>query len=172
MQRDILTFALLHRRDFHTIWLQTPSRKTKSADRGENDVNELALEEYEILEDFPFTSERKRMGIIVREKATGRITFYMKVTTTPTCFTYSKRQTNIYIYVTLWQDTYFVYVYFAMILTSLYCFVSNVPGSRCGDEQDSSLQVTNHGWMILRGYETMLSSVSLIVLGWLQSSML
>uniref|UniRef100_A0A8C4TAY9 Phospholipid-transporting ATPase n=1 Tax=Erpetoichthys calabaricus TaxID=27687 RepID=A0A8C4TAY9_ERPCA len=31
-----------------------------------------------ILQIFPFTSESKRMGIIVREEATGDITFYMK----------------------------------------------------------------------------------------------
>ncbi|XP_047663840.1 probable phospholipid-transporting ATPase IIB isoform X1 [Tachysurus fulvidraco] len=31
-----------------------------------------------ILQVFPFTSESKRMGIIVREEATGEITFYMK----------------------------------------------------------------------------------------------
>ncbi|KAJ1660449.1 putative aminophospholipid-translocase [Dispira simplex] len=34
--------------------------------------------EFEVLHIFPFTSESKRMGIIVREKATGEITFYQK----------------------------------------------------------------------------------------------
>ncbi|XP_076865948.1 putative phospholipid-transporting ATPase IIB isoform X2 [Brachyhypopomus gauderio] len=33
---------------------------------------------FTILQIFPFTSESKRMGIIVREEATGDITFYMK----------------------------------------------------------------------------------------------
>ncbi|XP_041723398.1 LOW QUALITY PROTEIN: probable phospholipid-transporting ATPase IIB [Coregonus clupeaformis] len=33
---------------------------------------------YNILQIFPFTSESKRMGIIVREETTGDITFYMK----------------------------------------------------------------------------------------------
>ncbi|XP_018605796.1 putative phospholipid-transporting ATPase IIB isoform X1 [Scleropages formosus] len=33
---------------------------------------------FHILQIFPFTSESKRMGIIVREEATGDITFYMK----------------------------------------------------------------------------------------------
>lgn len=33
---------------------------------------------YEILEIFPFTSESKRMGIVVRDKATGEITFLQK----------------------------------------------------------------------------------------------
>ncbi|XP_064409595.1 probable phospholipid-transporting ATPase IIB isoform X2 [Latimeria chalumnae] len=33
---------------------------------------------YYILQNFPFTSESKRMGIIVREESTGEITFYMK----------------------------------------------------------------------------------------------
>ncbi|XP_064017317.1 probable phospholipid-transporting ATPase IIB isoform X3 [Pogoniulus pusillus] len=33
---------------------------------------------YYILQIFPFTSESKRMGIIVREEASGDITFYMK----------------------------------------------------------------------------------------------
>ncbi|CAB4038829.1 probable phospholipid-transporting ATPase IIB, partial, partial [Paramuricea clavata] len=34
--------------------------------------------EYEILQIFPFTSESKRMGIIVRDQSTGEITFYLK----------------------------------------------------------------------------------------------
>ncbi|PRP82798.1 ATPase, class II, type 9B [Planoprotostelium fungivorum] len=49
------------------------------------DVNHLSLltpegevEEYEILHVFPFTSESKRMGIIVRHKGTSGIYFYMK----------------------------------------------------------------------------------------------
>ncbi|KAJ8000292.1 hypothetical protein DPEC_G00203320 [Dallia pectoralis] len=33
---------------------------------------------YYILQIFPFTSESKRMGVIVREEATGEVTFYMK----------------------------------------------------------------------------------------------
>ena len=33
---------------------------------------------YDILQVFPFTSETKRMGIIVRDKSTGEILFYMK----------------------------------------------------------------------------------------------
>jgi len=33
---------------------------------------------YDILQVFPFTSETKRMGIIVRDKATGEILFFMK----------------------------------------------------------------------------------------------
>lgn len=35
-------------------------------------------QKYEVLAIFPFTSETKRMGIIVKEIATGQITFYMK----------------------------------------------------------------------------------------------
>merc|ERR1719264_1474009 len=33
---------------------------------------------YDILQVFPFTSETKRMGIIVRDKSSGEILFYMK----------------------------------------------------------------------------------------------
>jgi len=33
---------------------------------------------YDILQVFPFTSETKRMGIIVRDKASGEVVFYMK----------------------------------------------------------------------------------------------
>ncbi|KAJ9478875.1 putative phospholipid-transporting ATPase NEO1 [Pseudozyma hubeiensis] len=33
---------------------------------------------FDILEVFPFTSESKRMGIVIRERATGEITFYQK----------------------------------------------------------------------------------------------
>jgi len=36
------------------------------------------LEHYDILANFPFSSETKRMGIVVRHKETGRIIFYLK----------------------------------------------------------------------------------------------
>uniref|UniRef100_A0A1S4JIA1 Phospholipid-transporting ATPase n=1 Tax=Culex quinquefasciatus TaxID=7176 RepID=A0A1S4JIA1_CULQU len=36
------------------------------------------LMKYQILQTFPFTSENKRMGIIVKELNTGEITFYLK----------------------------------------------------------------------------------------------
>ena len=35
-------------------------------------------EEYEVLANFPFTSESKRMGIILKDLACGRIIFYLK----------------------------------------------------------------------------------------------
>ena len=35
-------------------------------------------EHYEILAMFPFTSETKRMGILVRNTTTGKILFYLK----------------------------------------------------------------------------------------------
>ena len=35
-------------------------------------------EEYEILANFPFSSETKRMGIIVKHKSTERIILYLK----------------------------------------------------------------------------------------------
>lgn len=38
------------------------------------------LLKYDVLHVFPFSSETKRMGIIVRERATGQIVFYMKGT--------------------------------------------------------------------------------------------
>ncbi|KAL0567572.1 putative aminophospholipid-translocase, partial [Marasmius crinis-equi] len=50
-------------RDRTSIHLQTPSGTTLK---------------YEILEIFPFTSESKRMGIIVRDTSTSEITFYQK----------------------------------------------------------------------------------------------
>lgn len=53
----------LIKRDLNTILLRAP---------------ESNLLEYEILQVFPFTSETKRMGIIVREKHTGEIVFYLK----------------------------------------------------------------------------------------------
>lgn len=34
--------------------------------------------EYDILEIFPFTSDSKRMGIVIRDRATDEITFYQK----------------------------------------------------------------------------------------------
>jgi phospholipid-translocating ATPase len=36
------------------------------------------IDEFEVLQVFPFTSESKRMGIIVRDKMTNEITFYQK----------------------------------------------------------------------------------------------
>jgi phospholipid-translocating ATPase len=36
------------------------------------------LLEYDILQVFPFTSETKRMGIIIRDKQTNEIIFYLK----------------------------------------------------------------------------------------------
>uniref|UniRef100_A0A8C5HAA3 Phospholipid-transporting ATPase n=1 Tax=Gouania willdenowi TaxID=441366 RepID=A0A8C5HAA3_GOUWI len=50
-------------RDLQTLQLKTPSGQILS---------------FSILQIFPFTSESKRMGIIVREESTGDITFYMK----------------------------------------------------------------------------------------------
>ncbi|XP_056280883.1 probable phospholipid-transporting ATPase IIB isoform X2 [Pseudoliparis swirei] len=50
-------------RDLASLQLRTPSGQTLS---------------FHILQIFPFTSESKRMGIIVREESTGDITFYMK----------------------------------------------------------------------------------------------
>lgn len=38
------------------------------------DVNE----EYNILANFPFSSESKRMGIILRHRETNKIVFYLK----------------------------------------------------------------------------------------------
>lgn len=34
--------------------------------------------EFEILACFPFSSETKRMGVLVRRRRTGEITFYLK----------------------------------------------------------------------------------------------
>uniref|UniRef100_A0A3P9KZT9 Phospholipid-transporting ATPase n=1 Tax=Oryzias latipes TaxID=8090 RepID=A0A3P9KZT9_ORYLA len=50
-------------RDLTSLQLKTPSGQILS---------------FHILQIFPFTSESKRMGIIVREESTGEITFYMK----------------------------------------------------------------------------------------------
>jgi len=36
------------------------------------------VQEYEILENFPFSSETKRMGIIIRNQESGAIMFYLK----------------------------------------------------------------------------------------------
>jgi phospholipid-translocating ATPase len=42
-------------------------------------INPLGiLEKFEILENFPFTSESKRMGIIVRHWETRKLIFYVK----------------------------------------------------------------------------------------------
>lgn len=36
------------------------------------------IEEYDILANFPFSSESKRMGIIVRHRKSNKIVFYLK----------------------------------------------------------------------------------------------
>eukprot|EP00298_Acanthocystis_sp_HF-20_P010785 c19046_g1_i1.p1 GENE.c19046_g1_i1~~c19046_g1_i1.p1 ORF type:complete len:877 (+),score=420.26 c19046_g1_i1:85-2715(+) len=53
----------LNKRDAHCIELINPFGKTET---------------YEILNDFPFTSQRKRMGIILRCNKTNEITFFCK----------------------------------------------------------------------------------------------
>lgn len=53
----------LIKRDLNTIILRGPENN---------------LLEYDILQIFPFTSETKRMGIIIREKHTNEIIFYLK----------------------------------------------------------------------------------------------
>src|SRR5690606_36132562 len=53
----------LFHRDLYTISLRTPNN---------------SIETYSILNIFPFTSETKRMGIILRNDATKKIYFYMK----------------------------------------------------------------------------------------------
>ncbi len=53
----------LIKRDLNTILLRSPDEN---------------FYEYEILQIFPFTSETKRMGIIIRNKQTNEIIFYLK----------------------------------------------------------------------------------------------
>lgn len=36
------------------------------------------VQEFEILENFPFSSDTKRMGIVVRNKETSQLMFYLK----------------------------------------------------------------------------------------------
>lgn len=36
------------------------------------------VEEYDILQNFPFSSESKRMGIIIKHRQSGKIVFYVK----------------------------------------------------------------------------------------------
>ena len=50
-------------RDLHSVKLRTPTGDVLS---------------YTILQSFPFTSESKRMGIILQDDATGERLFYLK----------------------------------------------------------------------------------------------
>lgn len=59
-------------RDINTMTLQLKSFKANGA------TVQDGLMHFQILQLFPFTSESKRMGIIVKETITGEITFYMK----------------------------------------------------------------------------------------------
>lgn len=56
--------------------LQSPSSSNGSS-VSLNSINGNAMKYY-ILQVFPFTSESKRMGIIVKDTKTGEITFYLK----------------------------------------------------------------------------------------------
>ncbi|KAL8431836.1 hypothetical protein ACSSS7_005011 [Eimeria intestinalis] len=59
----------LVKRDEHTMTIQLPGGQQS---------------EYQVLQCFPFSSEWKRMGIIVQDKATQKIFFYVKVKCKPT----------------------------------------------------------------------------------------
>ena len=50
-------------RDEHKITLENPQK---------------VKEEYEVLANFPFSSDTKRMGIVVKHISSGRIIFYLK----------------------------------------------------------------------------------------------
>ncbi|XP_036321777.1 probable phospholipid-transporting ATPase IIA isoform X2 [Rhagoletis pomonella] len=58
-------------RDINSMTLQMKTRKSKGEPQD-------GLLQYQILQVFPFTSESKRMGIIVRASGSGEITFYLK----------------------------------------------------------------------------------------------
>ena len=60
---EVVGLPLVHR-DLHTLTLQCPVTKS--------------LLKYSVLQVFPFTSETKRMGIIVKDEASGEIVLYMK----------------------------------------------------------------------------------------------
>lgn len=51
---------------------------TSTTDLSSASLSHEKLLKYQILQIFPFTSESKRMGIIVQDKITGEITFYLK----------------------------------------------------------------------------------------------
>nr|XP_053653164.1 probable phospholipid-transporting ATPase IIB [Cherax quadricarinatus] len=59
---ECVGLPLVHR-DLTTLTLRTPAGKSLT---------------YTVLQIFPFTSETKRMGIIVKEESTGEIVLYMK----------------------------------------------------------------------------------------------
>ena len=57
-----------------TVGLNLVSRDQHSITL-ESDFGRLV---FDILEVFPFTSERKRMGIVVRDRSSGEVIFYLK----------------------------------------------------------------------------------------------
>ncbi|XP_058981226.1 probable phospholipid-transporting ATPase IIB isoform X2 [Musca domestica] len=62
-------------RDITSMTLQLRTHK-KSSDQYQSEDDGLL--HFQILQIFPFTSESKRMGIIVKDSQTGEITFYLK----------------------------------------------------------------------------------------------
>lgn len=78
--------ALVHR-DLSSIILQLTgvvknnddsSVSTSITDFSAGSLSQEKLLKFQILQIFPFTSESKRMGIIVKDTVTGEITFYLK----------------------------------------------------------------------------------------------
>ncbi|XP_075149777.1 putative phospholipid-transporting ATPase IIB isoform X2 [Haematobia irritans] len=62
-------------RDITSMTLQL---KTNNRSSDQYNVDDDSLLHFQILQIFPFTSESKRMGIIVKDSQTGEITFYLK----------------------------------------------------------------------------------------------
>ncbi|UZJ51883.1 hypothetical protein CBS101457_001203 [Exobasidium rhododendri] len=62
-------------------WTESVGLALISRDRNSMKLRSVEDEhvlEFDILEMFPFTSESKRMGIVIRDRASGEITFYQK----------------------------------------------------------------------------------------------
>uniref|UniRef100_A0A6M2E149 Phospholipid-transporting ATPase n=1 Tax=Xenopsylla cheopis TaxID=163159 RepID=A0A6M2E149_XENCH len=66
----------LHQRDLHTMTLKFGLANNTILNEG-NDIDSHDFT-YTILQLFPFTSESKRMGIIIKDMQTGEIIFYLK----------------------------------------------------------------------------------------------
>jgi len=59
---------------------ESPEMRLIERDQHKIVIRNAAKEEetYEILANFPFSSETKRMGIILRHQVSGRLIFYLK----------------------------------------------------------------------------------------------
>lgn len=78
VERDLTSITLQLTGIVRSSTADNASILTTTTDLSSGSLSQEKLLKYKILQIFPFTSESKRMGIIVQDTVTGEITFYLK----------------------------------------------------------------------------------------------